>query len=362
MNNKKIGILTIPFSANYGNALQQFALLTYLKQLGYDAYSIYRKWDISKRRSVSYYIKRWVYYSILCRKPHRFICKYITPKTELINSQRSMKKVLDYQFDAIIVGSDQVWRIENTKGAGNNYFLDFISSNDTIKISYAASFGADSWSGSIEKTAEIKKLLEDFSLVSVREEGGTAICSKYFGISAECVLDPTLLLDVEVYKKIIGKNTIKFRKQTLVTYILDHSDEKQKIINQIADNKHYSIYSLYKNSKYQIYRSVQDFLAGLYNASFIVTDSYHGMIFSIIFNKPFLVIGNAKRGLARFQSLLNILGLQKRMILDYDYHGVEQIISADIDYSAVSILLKQEVIRSTKFLRKGLDLIKKEHL
>ncbi|GHV67890.1 hypothetical protein AGMMS49928_05980 [Spirochaetia bacterium] len=273
-----------------------------------------------------------------------------------------MKKVLDYHFDAIVVGGDQVWRIEDTKGVGNNYFLDFISLQDTIKISYSASFGTDRWGGSSEQTAEIKKLLEDFYAVSVREESGVNICSNYFGISAECVLDPTLLLDTAIYKNIIGKTREKPRKETLITYVLDYSDEKKKIVDQIASYKGYSIYSLYKKGKYQIYHSVQDFLTGLYNAGFIVTDSYHGMIFAIIFNKPFLVIGNTKRGLARFQSLLGILGLQERMILEYDRHAVEHIISTDIDYSSVSSLLKQEINQSKNFLIKGLGLIKKEKL
>jgi hypothetical protein len=347
----KIGILTLPFATNYGNLLQQFALLYHLKRLGYDTYSIFRKWDKPKKRSQLYYFKRWIYYHILAPKMFQFFKQYIVPKTEMIDSQESMKNLVKYKFDAIIVGSDQVWRTEHTGGVGNNYFLDFVSSDNVAKISYAASFGIDEWEGDIEKTKIVKSLLQDFSLVTVREKSGINICKQYFGIEAHCVLDPTLLLDSDDYEQLIKNDAKSFSKPTLATYILDATKDKQQVVDWIAAMNGYSVFPIYKKKSIcKIYYPVQKFLSSIRDADFVLTDSYHGMIFSIIFKKQFIVIGNQRRGLVRFTSLLELLQLQKRLLLEYNKKQVEDIILIPIDYNLVSKALVQERQKSTNLL------------
>ncbi|HIZ04999.1 MAG TPA: polysaccharide pyruvyl transferase family protein [Candidatus Phocaeicola gallistercoris] len=354
---KRVGVITLPFTPNYGWLLQVYALQRMLEKLGYEPILIYRKWDKTKQNSgIINALKRWIYYHVLCRKLYIFFEKNFF-KTKLYRDVECLKSVVDdYKLDAVIVGSDQVWRFENTRGAGYNFFLDFVVSENVSRIAYAASFGVDCWTGTVDELYTVRQLLKRFKAVSVRETTGVTLCRDVLNVKALLVLDPTLLLTSIDYNSLIRKNSLK-SQETLSTYILDPSVEKDKLINNIALKKHLCVKSLYidnRKGKIHTYSSLQYWLSGIRDAEYVVVDSFHGMVFSIIFKKNFLVLANKHRGLTRFESLLMMLGLKDRLVYDIDNIDYN-IINQNIDYAKVDKLLEQQRNLSINFLRTNID-------
>lgn len=357
-NTKRIGVITLPFSPNYGWLLQTYAMQQILKKLGYDPILIYRKWDLTKNNSgLINALKRWIYYNFLCRKLYSFFRKKIN-KTKIYRNNYELKAVVnEYKLDAVIVGSDQVWRFENTRGVGYNFFLDFVEKDSIHKIAYAASFGVDYWTGTEKELNYVKVLLHHFKAVSVRETSGVKLCTNLFNIKPSLVLDPTLLLDSSDYEKLINKHTLNTDTNILSTYILDPSNEKDKLIESIALRKNLQVKSLYidkRKGSIHTYNSLQYWLANIRNAKYVIVDSFHGLVFCIIFKKNFLVISNKRRGTTRFESLLTMLNLNNRLIhdlsdLDYD------VVDNDINYGDIEIILNKQRESSIKFLTTNIE-------
>lgn len=363
----KIGILTLPLKGNYGGVLQAYALLTFLKQNGHDAYLIDRQWDAREKKTVLYFIQKFVFHNIIRKNVMRFCDEWINPKTRKIDSQSEMSLLGTEDFDAVIVGSDQVWRVEHTGGVKNNYFLDFVKKPQTKKISYAASFGKDSIDGDQNKLREIEALLKSFDAISVREDSGVEICRKIFNVEAKHVLDPVLLVDKDIFNPIIDSNSKTRLTNILTAYVLDDRPEKIKIINDVSNQLNLSVKSvnykkdpalLLKNRAFDIYNyvypPVEDWLQGFRDAEYVITDSFHGMMFSIAFNKQFIVIGNERRGLARFTSFLSQFGLLDRLITEKNPFN-ESLMFSKIDYKMVNAHLDKLKLISSNFLLRSLN-------
>ena len=364
----KIGILTLPLRGNYGGVIQAYALQTFLKKNGIDAYLVDRIWDRAKNEGLLHKIQRIVFHKLIWRRVIEFSYKTIQPRTNLVSSQDDMRVLGNMDFDAFVVGSDQVWRVEFTGGVKNNYFLDFVAKDDVKRVAYAASFGTGEWAGSKEHTRQIKALLQRFKAVSVREKSGVALCQDLFGVSAEHVLDPTLLLDANDYQSLITAEYKNKLKSTLITYVLDKNPKERTLINEIAKTKGLRIKSI--NVKKDpnglrnripidfynyIYPSMYQWLRGFRDAEFIITDSFHGTVFSIIFQKQFIVLGNEHRGLARFLSLLDALGLSDRLVTTQNRDQIIKIVNKRIVYSEVDKLLEIERGKSKRFLIEALN-------
>lgn len=362
---KKIGILTLPIKTNYGGILQAYALLTFLKKEGYDAWFIKRRWN-SERQSLSHRISKKLYHALVIRKFNLFINKYIQPHTEVIDTRKKINSLINKDFNAFIVGSDQIWRIRYVKGADYNYFLDFTESNDVKRIAYAASFGVDYWDDlhPEESLPIVKNLLQKFNAVSVREDTGVELCKSLFGINAQHVLDPTLLLDKEYY---ISKFKLNIKqKKIIAVYILDMNNEKMQIIQAISQKM--SLPVRYINKSSCVFRKflpksmkeiqkpgVKNWITAIGESSFIITDSFHGTAFSIIFEKQFIAIGNIERGLTRFQSLLNLFELNERLILRQETLDTATIIANTINYSRVNTIKKKKQQDAIKFIKQALS-------
>lgn len=365
----KIGILTLPIAENYGGILQAVALYRYLHNQGHDVVLIY------KDNKTAFY--RYIIKEILLKIPfhdfrkiktnnnkgikafHRpFIEKEIFKISQNLYTQEDLEIFTKKEnFNAIIVGSDQVWR-KSYMGRKyyKNYFLDFVAGSEVKKIAYAASFGKDYWEGK-DDIDEISKLLADFTAVSTREKSGVAICKNSFGFSdAKHVLDPTMLMDKEFYiNEIISKyDTSRVSKGGLLTYVLDEEDEKREIIDFVKENLQIdNIHHLKGFNSLKTTYSVPEWLASFSNADFVVTDSFHGMVFSIIFEKDFLIIGNEGRGMDRFVSLLSMLWLENRLILNKFQLNKDKL--EKIDFLKVRKILNERRIFSKLFLEKLLN-------
>ncbi|BAX80465.1 polysaccharide pyruvyl transferase family protein [Labilibaculum antarcticum] len=378
----KIGIITLPFNWNYGGILQTYALQSALKKIGHESYTINRNTEpMSLKLKVLSYIRRSILKTLFRKdvvvrtwptkeeektiRQHtdRFIRENIKI-TDLLKSEKEFKNLAKYDFSAYVIGSDQVWRPKYSPII-ENHFLKFIPSNDKSKrIAYAASFGVDNWEFTPSQTKACADLAKQFDSISVREDSGVALCKKHLNVDADVTLDPTLLIDKEEYIKLVGKDGIPKLSGTLLNYILDLSPDKKKILDQAIEELGIKPVSIMPKGTFResgknrlddcICPPVTNWLRGFMDAEFVITDSFHGTVFSIIFNKPFLAIGNAKRGITRFSSLLKILGLEDRLILKYDESILEKI-KTPIDYEKVNRILNIKKKEAYQFLEKSLS-------
>lgn len=329
----KIGILTVPFNNNYGGFLQAYALKSVLLDLGHEVIFISRRRKIINIPFFKYLIG-FPYYRFMeykQEKLHIFLStytdefkkKYLGPITEDYFSTAQLKKCLKYSFDAVVVGSDQVWRYRYAKDSIDDFFCNFLRGTKVKRLSYAASFGTDEQEYPIDKLQICSDLIKEFSLVSVREYGGKDILVRYFGLKdrqVDVVLDPTLLLSVDIYKKLFINVEVPKTKYVF-TYILDKDADKQKLIDLVCRKKdliEMSISAQTGDIKHmQPIEPVELWLSRIYYADYVITDSFHGTVFSILFNKPFIVYGNIERGKARFDTLLKSFGLEDRYVVSY---------------------------------------------
>lgn len=341
----KIGILTLPLHTNYGGILQAYALQTVLERIGHEVLVIDTPnikatpslltlgIRILKRLSGEHpgVFYEWKYnkeFPIISQNTQSFVDRYIHRK--VVNSPEELK---EEDFDAIVVGSDQIWRPKYYEKIENAY-LDFAEHWNIKRIAYAASFGTDEWEYTHQQTVKCGELLRKFNAVSVRESSGVQLCKEHFDVEALYVLDPTMLLNKEDYIKLIKTSQTRKSKGTMLNYILDETPRKKALIKQIAKEKKLKPFRI--NSRVEdnsaplnerIQPSVEQWLRGFYDAEFVVTDSFHACVFSILFGKPFVVIGNKERGMARFNSLLKNFGLNERMITNIkDYYKLKTIV------------------------------------
>jgi hypothetical protein len=289
-----------------------------------------------------------------------FILKYLQPATPEISSEKELSILHNYNFDAYIVGSDQVWRAAYTGDALRNYFLDFVKSKDTKKISYAASFGLKTWQCSRKLTHEIAFLLKRFDAVSVREDSGVELCKLYLNIEADHVLDPTFLLQPEDYMQLVSNESTPQSPGNLLVYIIENSEHKKTSLDRISNYFRYTPFSVHKKTSEidgpledRVFPPVTCWLRGFMDAKYVFTDSYHGCVFSILFNKPFIVFGNQDRGMARFDSLLRMYGLEDRLISCAEELTDKRLL-AEIDWKHVNFIMKEKRKHSEAFLKNSL--------
>ena len=371
---KKIAILTQPLGQNYGGLMQAWALQQVLKRLGWDVVTIDRQWN---KKTALYLLVRVAYRAIakllgkrkapifiekaepiIFQYTRNFLASHIVMSESLHSTTQLLQHFEKAEYDGVIVGSDQTWRPKYSPCI-ENFYLDFLKENKIKKIAYASSFGVDEWEYSPAQTKTCAELACLFDAVSVREDSGVDLCKKYFGIEAEHVLDPTLLLTQEDYKKLIGEQRLSKTQSGIYTYILDKTTDKENFIHKITDQLNESVFNCQAKTKLADSKSVEDcimpdpkdWLAGFANAKYVITDSFHGMVYAITFNKPFLVIGNKDRGIARFTSLLQKLDLSERLIFDLntDYEFLD-----NINWDNVESLKKSHIKHSMNFLQKAI--------
>lgn len=371
----RIGILTLPLHTNYGGILQAYALQTVLERMGHEVHVIEKErqpLSLPIQKMPFCYGKRivkniigWkcpIFYEqkynreqpIIRQNTDKFIKKYIH-----IAEYDDFSDIKESEYDAIVVGSDQVWRPKYFgKNQIENAYLKFAEGWNIKRIAYAASFGTDEWEYNSKQTSECGRLLRMFDAVSVREDSGVDLCKRYFGVEAQHVLDPTMLLDREDYIKLFEAADTPKSKGTLLNYILDGTPEKKVIIENITREKGlipFCVNSKVENCKAKLNERIQppleQWLRGFYDAELVITDSFHACVFSILFQKPFIMMGNINRGLSRFSSLICMLGLEDKLIMDNHMYKV----FTDIDWNKVLSVLITKKNSAITFLSNKLN-------
>lgn len=355
---KKIGILTFqyPENRNFGASLQSYACLNLMKKFEKNVKLInYYKADYNCS------FKEKIVLKLESKNFIEYNKKFLNLTRKIISNENL--NFLNKEFDAFVVGSDQVWRDKYLNKKTKHYFFDFVDKNKK-KIAYAASFGVDFWEGDKKLTEEIKPLIKRFDAISVREESGIDICKNTFEIdNAVCVLDPTLMISKEDYQPILDdwKDKSHLNKKYIAHMLLDDDEklrkESQNIANYLKADINY-IKGKYKKilwKKYFSYNKVSQWLTYLKDAELVITDSFHCTVFSIIFHKKFVVVANPTRGVARLETLLGKVGLKDRFITSSISVKKSGILDKEIDYNEVDKKLEVHRKYSMEFLKKALE-------
>lgn len=329
---------------NYGNAITNYALYTFLKAQGQKVLMLDNYCSLTPINQFKTFAKEHYVLS------SEFFADYDY-------------KTLNECCDTFVVGSDQTWNYAYAEyyRYGNYFLLDFVEDYKK-KISYAASFGM------MEATTPIevgRKMYPRFQAISVREEFGIDLCRNPYGVDAKWVLDPVFLLDQEEYDALLCDTPIQEKEPYIAAYLLDPNKEKRnlclqiqkelggiKLVNIVDANLREPDYCLrvleYDNIKSGL--SVEEWLSYLRNAAYVITDSFHGTCFSIIFGKNFSTIKN--RESTRFSTFTSIPELAGKVLGDNDQVSIKDLLN-DIDYEAVNKRLAADITKSRQFIREN---------
>lgn len=377
----KIGILTLALETNYGGILQAFALQKVLRDMGHEVYTIDRHnrraykslkanfLGYAKRNIQRYLMHKNVpvcwnpfitdeVYRIITSNTRDFVARNMNMTRECWSDELA-EIDREYQFDAYVVGSDQVWLPTYYPTS----FLSFVKRPNVIKVIYAASCGRKSFLDAEGAKENVAKYAEGFSGISVREDALIHQTAKYLGVTLVHVLDPTMLLTPIDYLNAsldnVGTAPIVF------SYILDMNEEKSELAKAISkklslplvEGNTICTYVKSKNTDVAkcVFPPVDNWIRNLQRAEFVVTDSFHGTVFAILFNKQFVTIGNEKRGIGRFKSLLRQFDLEDRMVVNNAGKSVNNMTEKFINYSVVNSKLHKLKQRSLAFLNQSLE-------
>jgi hypothetical protein len=367
----KIGIITYHFVANYGAAMQAWALQRYLCSLGHDAFLIdYRPSHLTTGGKFHFPKDAWsrranlviAYQKAMALKRmlrgdggkiasfEAFHQKYFNIQGPVYRTNRELRGNPP-EADAYICGSDQIWNASEQFGIDSSYFLDFAPAGVT-RISYAASFGRPYVHPRFEATTA--SLIGGMDAISVREESALALVQDMCQRDATWVPDPTLMV-AEGYPEAI-------EPERASDYIFSYTLRSRELVAQI-ETKAAQESGLEVVSPLTLAASGQgapgplEWLGYIKAAKYVITNSYHGTLFSLIFNKPFVFVGlsGAKAGFnERANSLLGRLGLEDRIIAEYDESQLSEILGRAPDWDSVTDIVDDWRVEATQFINESI--------
>ncbi len=332
--------------SNYGSTLTCYALYRYLSDEGYSVTFVSPP-GFNRKGAGKFNLEN----------EYRMTMKY---------SMEQMSENNKY-IDAFIVGSDVLWYYDAFIKAGYTFLLDFVS-DDKKKISYSTSFGNTARFFPKEEMEKARNLMSRFDSIAVRELEAVDICRDRFGVHATLVLDPVFLCGVNSWQRLADRAKVRTEEKFLFAYMLDPTEEKAKAIRSFAEKKNLKVVSItdkqfnpeqkkdiLKNCGIIRDADVNDFMYHLMNAEYIITDSYHGFCFSLVFRKEFAVLINRSRGGSRFETLITLLGVGDRKIESISELTSNPKINEPVNYKKISPVIESEAMRCRQWLKDALE-------
>jgi len=365
----KIGVMTHWWTqTNYGQLLQAYAMQVHLKKLGHDAYIIrYRprsKRQVSKFRRllrlrtwknrIKRYTSRYGDKSRL-RLFDSFRNQYLKHSDEVYLSYKQLKKSPP-EADIYIVGSDQVW---GPWFQLDPYFLSFIPDNAFSKIAYAASFGRESLTS--DEISRYAPQIAKFAAVGVREETALPLCRQLGINDAQWVPDPTILLDREEWLRISQpSDCFTSGYKNVFAYVIgpeDHSTIHRTL--DVVSRKGSTVYvSQGDDSRSNLYPTIQQWIWLIANADMVVTNSFHGTVFCLLFNRQFITIpreGVLSSMNTRVKTLLDKVGLGERLLDLCDAKEINRLELTEVNWIAVNRIMGDWKCDGKDFLNRVIE-------
>ncbi len=362
---KKVKILTFHNAENYGANLQAYALKEVLKDMdtepsfiNYQDKHILKDYKLIRTNSLkSFFSSLWYMPRNLKRKKSfkSFCGRYLDGNTKKYYTKEDIEKDITNEY-TLVAGSDQIFNPDLTGGLSDIYTLNLKKENEN-KIIYGASVGNDEL---LEVNKDkFKDKLKDLEYISVREENIAKGLESILSKKVEKVLDPTLLLEKDKWEELVSKEkTVELdNTKYILVYTLFENPEITKIADYLSQKTgirviHFRKYNAYKNELMSMYtKGPADFINAFKNAEYIVTNSFHGLVFSIIFERKFYAVMPKSRG-GRLKDLISLTGLEKRAVNSLD-DVTSKKIDEEIEYAPVKDKLNVEKEKSIKYLRGG---------
>ena len=321
----KIGVIGEHHSQNIGNNLLKYAMFVKLKELGFEPQMI----------------------------GYLFPQNNISMLNKTINIRiikRSFREINKSDYDILMVNSDQVWRKGNLFALDIG-FLNFSQDWNITKFIYGASLGSEIWKYERNEDIVLKDLLKNFTGVSVRENGTIKLAENHLNITPTLVVDPTLLIDKKYYLDLIKdyKNEFNSNDSYIFVYEIEKMFSMELFIKLSVEKLKYKLYRCIAFDKDYLKR----FIYGIYNCKAVITNSYHGILFSIIFKKPFVAFNVKNRGNDRFNTLKDVYGLKKRIVSENNPPNISLLTEPfDVDMKIIDEL----TMKSIDYLKKNLGI------
>lgn len=373
--NNSIKIMTIQCAHNYGSVLQAYGLQETLKKYSNDvkiinyrpkyfeevyklfSIKVYKHYSSSINNVLKHFVGRTLLFPIRLVKYIKFE-NYMKKRYSLTRRYSSYKDLLKNVplASTYFCGSDQIWNTDITSGFDYSYYLNF-AKQGSIKASYAASLAKKDIDRKYEK--EYGECISKFDYISLREETSKDAIQVYTDKEVKIVLDPTLLVNRRKWTELAMQSKLKIKEKYILVYMLEDNQELINIVNELSDKTGYIVISLnklkkFKNEKHRFsWAGPEDFLKLFMNSEIVVTNSFHGVVFSILFEKKNYAIPHKTRG-NRIVDLLSKLGLQSRIL--YTVQDLNhEVINETIDYSKVKGILDDEINKSLKYIEDVLE-------
>ena len=333
-NNKKklkVGVIGLRHETNIGNNLIKYAISIKLRELGFIPYIIgthYKNTDIT----------------------------FLKNNTNCVIIKKKFKEIKRNDYDILMVNSDQTWsKLE--KNYLDYGFLKFAVNWNIPKFIYAASLGYDYWAFTKKDENMVKFLLKNFTGISLREKGSIKLVEEHLGIHPSFMLDPTLLIDKKYYLNLIQnyKSNFNINENYILIYLIISEDNTEEFIKKACDQLKYKKYEVKMDDK----NSIEKFLYGISHCKAVITNSFHGIIFSIIFNKPFISFIFKMSPKERLYSLKNLFKLENRI---FEYNEKPDINLLKTPLNINHSLMKLLKNKSINFLKKNLGISHKNYM
>ena len=367
---RKLSIITLHRAENYGSVLQAYALQKKIEELGHEAeildyhperYTNTGKLRRLKDKSAKFqnplllFLAKILIYPSYIRKNrvfNKFINTYLhLSSCSFASNEEAKKNVFD--ADICCTGSDQVWNSHWNEGVEKALYLDFVPKGKMC-FSYAASIGLSDIDEN-EKN-EVARLLDKYEFISVREDSGVDILKAIGRKDVVQTLDPTLLLSKEEWEEVA--DNAQTTSHYVLTYNLHHDPRIDKYADMLAKkhrlkvrNISYNWHDVVRKGHLDWCPKVERFLSLIKNADYVVADSFHATVFSIIFERPFVTI-TPEVASSRISSILKLLDIPEHNLQEF---GDTKIIESPIDYMHVKRLLEVEKQKSMTFLKNVLS-------
>ena len=349
-----VAIVGVWYGWNYGSVLTNYALYRYLRDMGLLVLMV----EKPNQRVGSGDIE-------LNPKLHSraFALKHYGTNISRPRMPEEMAQLNNFA-DIFMTGSDQLWHYNVESYSKGAFLLNFVDASHK-KIAYSTSFGHDKDFTPREKLRERISLFKKFDHISVREDSGVEILKRY-GVQAVKVLDPVFIADRKIFDELADSANKNADEKFITAYILDPTDEKKEALRFISEQMGLPLKiildgmpSNYDDNKAKIGMdviekpSVEDWVFYMKNAQFVVTDSYHGTCFSVIFKRNFIAFGNKIRGLARFKTIFDIIGNGDRLLTE-SYMPEASLLGTDIGYAEVEKRMEPYIEFSRNWLKNAI--------
>ena len=343
----KIGIVTFTSGNNYGQRLQNYAMQEVCKNYGDEVLTIKHK---ERRKSIKGTIKKCFHifnvksflWDVKRNKAFQnFDKEYVQYYDKKLNIKNDNQDI-NNDFDYFVAGSDQVWS-PNSPDVDKNYFLDFASNEK--KVSYAPSIASETIPEN--KLNEYVNYWKTFSCISIRENNFQDIIARLTGKDVYVHIDPTMLLDRTDWHKMTRKPKDLTDDNYAVFYFLGAESENVAKVKEFCKEQNLKIIDLFDKEQLSGI-GPQEFLYLIENAQLMVTDSFHGCVFSILFHTPFVVMERKSSRYSmnsRFDTLLTTFHLENRMISKIDFNNV-----FEMDFDKTENVLSKKREESKEYL------------